>query len=156
MERINKICKKLKGLDEILTKEHLKRIEEILAKYPDTNKKVVDKTSKKYRMALKFINKILRHIGMNEIDDLYGFRMVEREKILKFGQECKMIDDPKCKLYKYFSKHKMKFYIRKMIDHYIITLLKYMCKDLGLTFKPERKQIKKNKGFDYFTLYSII
>ena len=62
----------------------------------------IDKNSDKYKIALKFINKILENLKMNKIDDLTQFKNIDREYIISDINK-KTLTDMEKEIYKYFK-----------------------------------------------------
>jgi len=133
----------------------LNYLDRILLNHPDFVHNV-DETTKQYRMALKFINKILRHNDLPEIEHLFDFKNVKREALIKFERENKMLDKKDCKIYKYFDKVEMGFYVRKQTPMFIFRFLNKMLGKLGLKLNGKVKYVQKNNNTVTLTVYSII
>ena len=99
-----------------------------------------DKNSEKYKIALKFVNKILSNLGKPEIDDLTGFKDINRDDIIKDVNKTTYNEMEK-ELLKHFDKKKMAWYRRNTDSHYILTFLKCMITDLGYNFDYVQKDI---------------
>jgi hypothetical protein len=101
---------------------------------------VVDKTTDKYKVALKFINKLLKNIDKKEITDLTEFVDIDRLDIIK--EENKIIlEEMKGELFKEFDKHKCRYYYKKG-DNYMLNIIRGLCKELklSLTGREVRRQ----------------
>jgi len=81
----------------------------------------------------------------NNITQITQFTM-SREKLIEEKNE-KLFDDRIDIIYKYFNKYSLKFNQRKLIKHYIITILNSMCDEMFLMF--DSKTLKKKIGNDY-------
>lgn len=118
------------------------------------NKDNVDKNSDNYKIALQFINKILENIGKTKITDLTEFKDINRDDIITETNKNTFIGMQK-ELFKYFNKKKCGWYQRKQVQHYILTFLRKMCKELHLSFKYITKDITVNRLFKTCSLYYI-
>ena len=120
--------------------------------------KVIDKSSDKYKIALKFINKILFNIGKPEINDLRDFKNIDREDIIKDVNK-ETLEAYEGKLFEYFDKVKCGWYRKKTINNYILTFLRNMCNIIGTQFIYEKRDItEKVNGKNYrktHVFYSI-
>ena len=115
----------------------------------------IDKNNEKYKIALKFINKILESIKKDKIEDLEQFKNIDREDII--SDICKQqLTDMEKELFKYFDRKKSSWYKKKFVKNYIITFLKYMCKSIGYKFEHKKKTIQINSINKTHTLYLII
>lgn len=118
----------------------------------------MDKTTPKYKIALELMNKILTNNGKSNIDDLTKFNDFDRELIIT-DKNKKDFNDMQKKLFGPFDKAKSGWYKRNSVKHYILTFLRYMCSDLGLSFTYEQRDITSNiNGSNYrktHTFYSI-
>ena len=121
-------------------------------------KKELDKNSYKYTVFLKLLNKILEEAGKPNIDDIYEFKDISRNDILKndkvnelFGLE-KELFGPKS-----FKKQGFYWYERKKKENYIFTFLRKACEDLGVELKfLNRKKISKKSNKVVYTNYYFI
>lgn len=121
-------------------------------------KDAINKDSDKYKVALKFINKILTNLGKAEVADLLEFKDIDREDIIKDINK-KAFTDMEKELFKYFDKVKSNWYKRKNVLHYILTFLRYLCSDIGLSFDYRKKDINTtidNKNFRRTHVYYSI
>lgn len=114
----------------------------------------IDKNDEKYKIALKFINKLLESLKKSPITDLEQFQNIDREDII--SDTCmKILTEMEKELFNYFDKKKSSWYNRKIIKNYVITFLKYMCKNIGYNFEHRKKTIQNNSINKTHTLYSI-
>ena len=103
--------------------------------------KVVEKEpldSPKYKLALKFVNKILVNIGKDEVDDLTKFVNIDREDIIKEVNR-KSLEEMEGELLKLFDKKKLGLYRRT--DTIALNCLRGMMKEIGYKLIKEQKDI---------------
>lgn len=113
-----------------------------------------DKSSDKYKVSLKLINKILVNIGKDEIDDLTKFTDIDRVDIIK-EVNMNMLTEMENELFQYFDKECLAWYRRKTVKYYILTFLRCMCIDLGFKFTHHDRRIQNNAFIKTIQLYSI-
>ncbi len=118
-----------------------------------TNVKI-DKDSEKYKVALKFVNKILVNIGKEEVAELIDFKDIDREDIIKEVNK-ESFREMENELFEQFDKVKMGWYRRNIVSSYILTFLRNMCTDLGYSFTYHELKKQKNKIVKSEMLYSI-
>jgi len=119
---------------------------------------VFDKNSDKYKIALKFINKILINLKKDELDDLTNFKNIDRENII-LDINKKTLNDMEKEIFKYFDKAKCGYYRRNDTKHYILTFLRCICNDLNLSFSYYKKDITEivnNKNYRKTHVYYSI
>ena len=104
--------------------------------------KIIDKTTPKYKVLLKLVNKLLLAMGKSEIDDLLNFKMIDREKII--GCDRKIILNMENILCKSFKKGQC-FY-RKKAPSYNLNILRYLVKEIGLKMIKKQKNIYNGIG----------
>ena len=116
-------------------------------------KKENDYTTKK-NILLKIINKILKNIGRNEIDDICKFKGVKRTDITQqtnvnnlFGMEEE--------IFQVFDKHDSGWYIKDKKKEYVFTFIRYACGELNLKLKYDYKTISNNSKISRIMFYSI-
>lgn len=114
----------------------------------------IDKNSDKYKIALKFVNKILKNLKMNQIDDLTQFKNIDREYIISDINK-KTLTDMEKEIYKYFDKRTCGWYNRKYIENYILTFMRKICSELGYEFKWKQKNIQRKSINKTHVFYSI-
>ena len=119
---------------------------------PKRNK--IDKANSKYRITLKFVNGILDNIGREHIDDLLDFKDVKREDIIGENNK-KYLEDIASTIFTHYDKKLCRYYKRAEVKHYILTLLRYMCKDIGLKLVSRRKNLTIKGKQIVDTCYSI-
>lgn len=112
----------------------------------------VDKSTTKYKILLEFVNKLLKNIGKEEINDLTDFKDIDRGDILKAENKLLLIS-MKNKLFPLYNKQKCGYYSKT--KGYTFNVLKGMCKELGLTIEKKRKQTSKHCVVTARMLYSI-
>lgn len=112
------------------------------------------KDGDKYKVALKFVNKILVNIGRVEVGELTDFKDVDREDIIKEVNKVSF-SEMETELFEQFDKVKMGWYRRNIVNSYILTFLRNMCTDLGYSFTYHELKRQKNKIVKSEMLYSI-
>jgi len=116
------------------------------------------KSTDKYKVALKFINRILVNVGNDEIDDLTKFTDVNRDLIVKDVNKAALKDMDE-EIFEHFDRAKCGWYRRNKLKTYIMSFLRYVCDDLGLLFTYEQKELAVTvDGVTYrktSTMYSI-
>lgn len=120
----------------------------------DIPHKTVDQTSSKYVILLQVVNKILTNLNKSNIINLMDFKCIDREDIIKEGNEMVMKEMEK-DIYEHFDKSKCGFYRKKTTKNYILTFIRSACDDLGLNFIYKHKNIQKSKIMTTHYLYSI-
>ncbi len=85
-----------------------------------------DKDSAKYKILLKFINKLLTHNGKEEIDDLIKFVDIDRELIVE-SKQC--LDEMQHEIYPLFDKTACGFYRRSA--NVVINCFRGMVREIG-------------------------
>lgn len=125
----------------------------------DSDKKVKEKVnpdSDKYKVVLKFINRILVNLEKDEVDELTKFVNIDREDIIKEENKKVLIEMEK-DLFKHFNKKNCGYYSKS--ENRILICIRGMMKEMGYKFKPLKKDVseivngKSLKRTHYF--YSI-
>jgi len=98
----------------------------------------ISKDDDKYKLALKFVNVILKNIGKDEVDDLTKFKDVDREDIIKDVNK-NSFNDIADELFKNFNKKKCSYY--RKTDTQILNCLRGMMKELGHELTYVQKDI---------------
>lgn len=114
----------------------------------------IDTTSDKYKMALKFVNRILKNLGKEEIDKLTDFKNIDRLDIIK-EENAKLVEEMTDDIFTCFDKVTCRYYRRGKIQHYILTLLRFMCKGIGYDFTFKKKEIQTNGVRNSHYFYSV-
>lgn len=112
-------------------------------KNDDVNVNLVDKSSEKYKLVLKYVNMILEKNNVTCINDLTEFKEVNR-KILTNESNKKVFEYLEDDIIELFGKTSIKYYAKEK-DNYIFNLTKYLCNSLNLKFKAIQRN-KYNKG----------
>ena len=120
----------------------------------NNNMDKIDKNSDKYKIALKFVNKILENLKMSPIDDLTKFKNINRDDIIMDINKQTFTSMEK-EIYKYFDKSKCGWYNRKYIENYILTFMRKMCAEFGYEFKWAQKNTQVNSINTTHILYTI-
>jgi len=125
-------------------KNDIKKIE--IIKEPKKKKKKnieTDVNSPKYKTLLKLLNNILTNIGKPNIASIRDFQNIDRNDIIKKGNLETFVDFED-ELFKVFSKTVCGWYRRNLTKYYILTFIRYACKDINLKFSYKRKDIFEN------------
>ena len=139
---------KINNLDDIISnKLYVDGLYKIFIKNKnntDKNKKIIkkhiiiDKNTKKYKIFLKFINKILVNIGKDEIDDLVQFKNINRVDIIKPENKV-ILEEMAPKLFTYFDKRKSGYYRKS--PNIVHNVIRCMCRDLKISFIKKKKAV---------------
>lgn len=119
----------------------------------------LDKNNEKYVVFLEFLNELLIALNKEKIDDILKFKNIDRDDLLK--PECDIIlQNNLIKLTRLFEKSKLRYWQRKKIKNYIITIIKTIAKMCGYSFKSRQKQLlnkidKNNFQTRYISSYNI-
>lgn len=116
--------------------------------------KEIDKTTDKYKMVLKFVNKILENLGKNQVDDLLDFKNIDKEDIIKDINKQTLVSMEK-EIYQVFDKRKLGNHNRNKVDHYILSVLRAMAKDIGLKFSPIKKLVQQDRMTTNYNFYNF-
>ena len=119
----------------------------------------LDKSDKKYQLTLKFLNSLLKAVGKEEIDDITNFKEVKKDELLTDGCQ-KVLDKHINEICKIFGKSQIYYRDRNSVEHYIISLIKYMVSIIGYQFefkiKSENSTLENNTyKIKKILLYSI-
>jgi len=96
----------------------------------------IDKTTDKYKVTLKFVNKILLNLGKEEINDLTKFQNIDREDIIK-EVNMQTLKEMENDILDVYDKRACGFYNKT--KSFVLNCLRHMVKELGFTFKPVKK-----------------
>ena len=100
----------------------------------------VGKDSEKYRVALKFVNRILVNIGKEEVDDLTDFVGVDRDDIIKDVNK-KSLEEMEGEIFPLFNKLKCGYY--RKTGSFVLNCLRGILKEIG--FEMTYTQKEKNE-----------
>lgn len=98
----------------------------------------IDKTTEQYKVALKYVNIILKNCNKPEITALENFTKIPRKDILKQENIDALNNGLADEIFKYYDKTKLGFY-RKYAPTYPICVLKGMIKSLNLKFEQKQR-----------------
>jgi len=103
------------------------------------SEKIVDKSSLKYKVLLKYVNAILLNVtGKSQITDLTNFKDIDREDIIKEINK-KVLIDMEQDLFKHYDKIRCGFY--RKTKGMPLNCLRCMCKELGLLLTFTKKDV---------------
>lgn len=108
----------------------------------------------KYHVALKFVNNILANSELEKITNLTNFVDVDRQLIIAQKNE-DMLNSMLEEIYYYFGKRECQFGQKDKTKHYIVTILKNMCKQLTLSLNKKSKNVQKDGFVKSYILYTI-
>lgn len=143
--KINELVK----IDEKKEKSKIKKVNY------DKLIKSIDKSSDKYKIALKLINKLLENMGKQQIDDLKKFKNINKNDIITEINK-KTFNDLEEEIFMQFDKTRCGWYRRNTINNYLLSFLRCMCLDVGLKLVHVNKEKNVNGVIENFVLYSII
>jgi hypothetical protein len=103
---------------------------------------------------INFLNWVLEKINMDQITQLAEFKNIPKSKLELINME-DTITEWSILLFPIFSKKELKFYIRKHINDYILTLLRYCTKGIGKNLKAQTIKTQVNKSVTNCHTYSI-
>ena len=114
------------------------------------NRDHIDKSTKKYKILLKYVNGILKNCGKDKIDDLTKFKDIDRLDIIK-PENNELLDKLAPRLFKHYNKHN---YYRKT-KNIVLNCLRGMCKELGFEFRSRKHNRQVKSIFQTHMLYTI-
>jgi len=94
--------------------------------------------SDKYKVLLKFVNKILVNIDKEEIDDLTKFINIDREDIIK-DVNIKALNEMAPELFVHYNKQSSRFYNKS--NAYTLNCLRGLLKEAGFKFTYVSKEV---------------
>lgn len=127
---LNDIINKSEYVD-MMYKQHLKEQREIRVPVQ------IDKTTKQYQAALKYVNCLLGLLNKEPITDLTEFKKVDRLDIIK-PEHKPTLNELHKDLFKHFDKIKCGYYC-KNTPNFTLNILRGLCKQLGLELYRVRK-----------------
>jgi len=116
---------------------------------------IIDNITRKYRTTLCLTNIILKNAGIDIIDDLTNFKNIDRELIISEKNNTQF-DEFLPKIFEVFGKRECQFNQKEHTKHYILTVLKNMCKQITLDLTKKYKNVQKNGFVTSYVLYSIV
>lgn len=116
--------------------------------------RILKNFKEKYHVALKFVNNILVNSELEKITDLTNFVDVDRQLIIAKKNE-DMLNSMLDEIYYYFGKRECQFGQKDKTKHYIVTILKNMCKQLTLSLNKKSKNVQKDGFVKSYILYTI-
>lgn len=134
---------------DVLYKHFLKNKKVVHKKNPNVN---VDKDSEKYKVALKFVNELLKNMGKNTFGDLTEFTNMDRLNIVT-DTNSQTLEKMEKDIFMHFDKLKCGYYSKG--KNWIMNVLRGLIRDLGLNWKSVHKNIQKNSVAYTHSFYSI-
>jgi len=115
----------------------------------------IDKTTDKYVVLLKLVNKILENLGKPQITDVLDFRKIDRLDIIK-EVNIQALVSMETEIFKHYDKQKCGYYkAKKKRESYVLNCLRGMCRQIGLVFEYKRRNVIKKAKSITRLLYSI-
>ena len=104
--------------------------------------KIIDTTTPKYKVLLKFINKILVNLHKEPINDLTQFKNIDRLDIIK--PENKIILEGMAKeIFMHYDKIKSGYYHKS--TNIVHNVVRKLVKEVGLSFSSKKKKVYYRK-----------
>jgi hypothetical protein len=101
-----------------------------------------------YKLTLKFLNSILKHVNKPYIVFINEFKKVNRSDIIKKSDE--ILDECYDDLLKYYNEDILLSNRKYDIDNYVMTLLKILANICGYTFIIDKRFAKNNTTSDTY------
>lgn len=114
-------------------------------------KKKLNKDTEKYKVVLRYINKMLKEMDKEEVDDICMFKNIDRRELVKIDGN-KVVDDSLNDILSVFTKNEIDYARRKRRNNYHISVLKYIISLIG--YKLVTIQKKKSNKLQWYE-YSI-
>jgi len=112
-------------------------------------KKKLNKDTEKYKVVLRYINKMLKEMDKEEVDDICMFKNIDRRELVKIDGN-KVVDDSLNDILGVFNKKDIDYYRRNKKKHYFFSLLKFIVKIIGYRFvNKEKSNSKEGKWMEY-------
>lgn len=135
-------------------------IKNILEPPPDPEAGI-DKTSDKYKLLLKLLNKIIKNSKKlkkhqrKKIKNISDFMGMERADLI---QECNVefFEEMEDELFEHYDKKTTRWYRRKGIKNYILTFIRSACKEFGCELMAYKKSITLDNGKSTSTIYFTV
>jgi hypothetical protein len=109
----------------------------------------------KNKIALKFFNRVLDELDMDEIDELTEFKNVDRKLLVKPGIR-EIIDEMHSEISKKVVEMKMTYYRRNSVKEFNLVYIRGLCTALGKRISIKTKKIVKKRVLTLQYYYSII
>jgi hypothetical protein len=115
--------------------------------------KNIDKTTEKYKVALKLVNSMLKNMNKPQITDLTEFRDINREDIIIDANK-QLILDMGDEIWAHYDKNKCGYY--RKTPAWALNILRGMMRELGLCLSNGKKEKTTSVGVrKLFILYTI-
>ena len=115
---------------------------------------IQERTTNKYNVLLKLLNKILVRTNHPVITDIIQFHNIDIDDILKEGND-KLIEEMEPEIYKYYDKEDLNGQ-KPQIKHNIIILIKLMCEDIDFQLKSKSVRQRDGEKVVTYSQYDII
>ena len=100
----------------------------------------IDKNNETYKLALRFLNDLLKSMNKAEIVDITGFTDISRKDLLKI-QHNEIVEKYRDEIIKIFGKSKSQYYRKSIYHCYSLTLIKMFASKCG--YKFGKKEVHK-------------
>ena len=105
----------------------------------DDNRQIIDKNNSKYKLTLEFLSALMVEMGKDPIHNIVDFKDVKRDDLLSQG--CNDIMEQYLdRFISEFGKVKIDYRRKKLIEQYIVTLIKRVSRDLHFKFNSYQRQ----------------
>lgn len=138
------------------SKKKIKTFDQVSIDYDTINidERIIKNFKEKYYVTLKFVNNILTNSNLEKITELTNFIDVDRQLIIAQKNE-DMLSSMLSEIYHYFGKRECQYGQKDKTKHYIVTILKNMCKQLTLSLNKKSKNIQREGFVKSYILYTI-
>jgi hypothetical protein len=109
--------------------------------------------NKRIKLVLKFFNRVLDELDIDEIEDLKDFKNIDRTKLIT-SEIREIIEDMHSEL-KVILEAKMAYYKRNKVSEFNLVYMRALCKSIDMRFASKSKNKLKNNVMKTYALYSI-
>jgi hypothetical protein len=107
------------------------------------------------KLVLKFFNRTLKVLEMNEIKKLTDFKDIDRKKLIN-PKINEIIEDMHPKFKKLLKNVKLVYYRKDSSKEFNIVYMRALCKGINMKLSIRRITVSKNSHLSSCSLYSII
>lgn len=118
-------------------------------------KKYIPPKKEQYDIIMILLNKILKNCGKPEIAHALDFREINKIDLLN-EKNINLIDEMKDDIFKHYDKNDSGYYRRANIKNYLLTFLRYACKELKMKFTSKKYSKNAKSKHRHGTFYGII
>jgi hypothetical protein len=110
--------------------------------------------NKRIKLVLKFFNRVLDELDMDEIDDLRDFKNIDRKLLIK-PEIREIIEDMHSDIKDNICDAKVVYYKRNNVKEFNLVYMRALCKGIGMRFTAKRVNKMKNYLMSVSYLYYI-